>query len=38
MLVVQYGWDVDGRFDLINQDKDDEVSENSDRDDLHNDS
>ena len=38
MIVVQYGWDVDGWFDLIDQDEDDDVDEDSDKADVNNDS
>ena len=38
MIVGQYGWDSDGRFDLIDLDEDDDVDENNDKDDANNDS
>ena len=38
MIAVQYGWDVDGWFNAIHQDEDDDVGKKSDKDDLNSDS
>ena len=38
MIVIQYCLEVDGWFDVIDQDADDDIDEKSDKDDLNNDS